>query len=131
MKLTKLAATALTAWLAATAAQAADPIEGVWKTQPDDGAFAHVRMAPCGPALCGVIARTFDDNGEFASDNIGKTLVIDMVPQGGGQYTGRVWRPSNDRIYIGKMALKGDSVDLSGCVMGGLLCSRQTWTRVK
>lgn len=36
--------------LTATAA-AADPIEGVWQTQPDDGAFAHVTVAPCGGAF--------------------------------------------------------------------------------
>ena len=31
----------------------ADPVLGVWQTQPDDGAYAHVTMAPCGQAICG------------------------------------------------------------------------------
>ncbi len=48
----------------------------------------------------------------------------------GGAYRGRVWRPSDDRTYIGKMRLNGDSVRLRGCVAGGLLCSGQTWQRV-
>lgn len=111
-------------------AASADPVEGTWKTQPDDGAYAHVRMAPCGDKLCGVIVQTFNGSGEYASPNKGKTLVINMVPQGGGQYRGKVWRPSNNKIYTGKMALNGNALKLQGCVAGGLLCSSQTWNRL-
>ncbi|TNJ40576.1 DUF2147 domain-containing protein [Phaeobacter sp. B1627] len=115
----------------ASAALAADPIEGTWQTEPDDGAYAHVAMAPCGGGLCGTIARTFNDSGEYKSPNLGKRLVIDMKPKGGGAYEGKVWRPSNDKIYIGKMDLNGNSLRLRGCVAGGLICSKQTWTRAK
>jgi uncharacterized protein (DUF2147 family) len=109
----------------------ADPVLGVWQTQPDDGAYAHVTMAPCGPAICGKITRTFNSTGEYRSPNIGKTLVIDMKPAGNGRYNGQVWRPSNDKIYTGKIDLAGDQLKLAGCVAGGLLCSSQTWVRVK
>ena len=88
-------------------------------------------MAPCGGGLCGTIARTFNASGEYESPNLGKTLVIDMKPRGGGAYEGKVWRPSNDKIYIGKMDLNGNSLRLRGCVAGGLICSKQTWTRAK
>ncbi len=110
-------------------AAAADPIEGTWQTQPDDGAFAFVEISPCGPAYCGVIARTFNDSGEYQSENIGRQLVIDMVPQGNGEYRGNVWRPSNNKIYIGKINLNGDQMELKGCIAGGLLCSAQNWVR--
>lgn len=109
----------------------ADPIEGNWQTQPDEGAYALVEMAPCGPNFCGTIKRTFNADGEYASNNIGKTLVIDMAAEGGGKYKGKVWRPSNDKVYLGKIALEGDSMRLSGCVAGGLICSKQTWSRAK
>ncbi|WP_171173897.1 DUF2147 domain-containing protein [Ruegeria sp. HKCCD8929] len=109
----------------------ADPVLGTWKTQPDDGSYAHIEMQKCGAAVCGKIARTFNDGGEYKSPNIGKTLVIDMVPNGDGSYAGKVWRPSNDKIYIGKMNLSGDSLALRGCVAGGLICSKQNWSRVK
>ena len=115
--------------LAATSA-VADPVAGTWQTQPDDGNYAHIQMAPCGDKVCGVIARSYNASGQFQSPSTGKTLVIDMVPQGDGTYKGKVWRPSNDKIYIGKMKLRGDKLDLSGCVAGGLLCSKQTWTRL-
>ncbi len=119
------------ALLLAAGAASADPVEGVWQTEPDDGAFAHVTMSPCGPAFCGKITRTFRADGEYQSPNLGKTLVIDMVPNGDGSYEGKVWRPSNDKIYVGKIQLNGDSMKLSGCVAGGLICSKQNWSRVK
>ncbi|MCV3272663.1 DUF2147 domain-containing protein [Roseobacter sinensis] len=109
----------------------ADPIEGVWQTEPDEGAYALVTMAPCGANFCGTIDRTFNADGEYASPNIGKTLVMDMAPDGAGKYRGKVWRPSNDKIYLGKIDLSGDRMRLSGCVAGGLICSKQIWSRVK
>jgi uncharacterized protein (DUF2147 family) len=109
----------------------ADPVEGTWQTQPDDGAYAQVLIAPCGANFCGKITRTFKNGAEYKSPNIGKTLVIDMAPKGAGKYEGKVWRPSNNKIYSGKIALSGKSLNLAGCVAGGLLCSKQTWSRVK
>lgn len=109
----------------------ADPIEGVWKTEVDDGRYAYVTMQPCGPNVCGVISRSFEGGAEYNSPNKGKMLVQNMAPQGGGKYKGKVWRPSNDKVYIGKMSLSGNTLKLSGCVAGGLLCSSQTWTRVQ
>ena len=115
----------------AAGAAFADPIEGMWKTQPDDGAYAHVKIAPCGPAFCGTIMETFKESGPYDSPNVGRQIVIDMVPSGAGAYAGKVWRPSNDKIYIGKIALSGSSMKLSGCVMGGLICAKQSWQKIE
>jgi len=76
---------------------AADPAEGIWQTQVDDGAYAYVTMSTCGSAVCGTISRTFNSDGEYQSENIGRQIVIDMVPQGGGSYEGSVWRPRTTR----------------------------------
>ncbi|MFW2587678.1 DUF2147 domain-containing protein [Sagittula sp. SSi028] len=116
----------------AAGAALADPVEGVWQTQPDEGSYAHVKMAPCGGGkVCGKITRTFNNSGEYKSPNIGKTLVINMQPQGGGKYEGKVWQPAKDRIFLGKMALNGNRLQLSGCVAGGLICKNQTWARIQ
>lgn len=110
----------------------ADPVHGMWKTEVDDGSYALVEMATCsGGKTCGWIRRTFDANGEYQSENIGKVLVINMENTGGGAYKGSVWRPANDKTYIGKMELLGNTLSLSGCVVGGLLCKAQSWTRVQ
>ena len=124
-------ALALAGLVISAGAALADPVEGVWKTEVDDGAYAYIQMAPCGAAYCGVIAKTFNASGEYQSENLGKKLVIDMVPNGDGSYAGSVWRPSNNKIYIGKMTLNGNKLKLKGCVAGGLICSGQNWTRVQ
>jgi len=118
--------------LAAGPAFAADPAVGIWQTEVDDGSFALIEMKPCGTATCGWMLKSYYDTGEeYQSENIGKRLVIDMVNQGDGRYEGQVWRPSNDKVYIGKMELNGNSLRLKGCVAGGLFCSSQTWTRLQ
>lgn len=123
--------TAIAAALMATAASAQDAAIGTWQTEVDDGAFAYINMAPCGSAICGTIARTFENGGtEYQSPNIGKQIVIDMVPAGGGEYEGQVWRPSNNKIYIGKMTVSGNALRLRGCVAGGLICASQNWARI-
>ena len=121
---------AVAALLLGAGAALADPVLGTWQTEPADGAFAHVRMQPCGDAICGTIARTFNAEGEYRSDTIGRQIVRGMVPQGDGRYEGRVWRPSNDKVYLGKIDLEGDRLKLRGCVAGGLICASQTWARV-
>ncbi|WGW02221.1 DUF2147 domain-containing protein [Tropicibacter oceani] len=120
----------LAAALVALAGMAhADPVEGIWKTQVDDGAYAHVTIAPCGAAICGVIARTFNSSGEYKSENIGKKLVWDMQAAGSGNYKGgKIWQPSTGKVFSSKMALSGNTLKVSGCV--GPICKKQTWSRV-
>ena len=127
--LARLAAT--TAAILVAGAAMADPIEGTWQTQADDGAFAMVRIQPCGNAFCGTIIRTFKGSTEYESPNKGKQIVRSMVPQGGGKYEGQVWRPANDKIYNGKATVSGSQMSLAGCVAGGLICKSQTWTKLQ
>ncbi len=110
---------------------AQDAVEGIWQTQVDDGAFAFVTIAPCDGAFCGVISRTFNTDGEYASENIGRQLVWDMQAAANGKYkNGQIWQPSTDKIFKSKMSLSGDVLKVSGCVAGGLICKKQTWRRV-
>lgn len=128
MKLYALAAAAV---LCATAASA-DPIHGVWKTQPgDDGNYAHVTMSACGGAVCGTLGKAYDSSGKsIPSDKVGKRMVWDMQANGGGKYSGgKIWAPDRDKTYKSKMALSGDALKVSGCV--GPICRSQTWTRVQ
>ena len=111
-------------------ALAADPVEGVWKTEVDDGNYAYVTFAPCGAELCGVISRTFNSDGEWQSANIGKRLVWGMTNAGNGKYSGgTIWQPSTGKEYRSKMVLNGNVLKVSGCV--GPICKKQTWTRVQ
>ncbi len=120
--------------IGATAAWSADPVEGLWKTKPDDnGNFGQVEIAPCGDKLCGVLMKSFDSTGaETESENIGKQIVWDMVANGDGTYSnGKVWAPDRDKTYNAKMALSGETLAVSGCVLGGMICRASEWARMQ
>ena len=110
----------------------ADPVEGLWKTKPDDnGNFGHVRIAPCADRFCGVLVEAFDSSGAVkASDNIGKQIIWDMIAEGDGYYDGgKIWSPDRDKTYKSNMQLTGDSLAVKGCVLG--ICrDGGTWVRV-
>lgn len=112
----------------------ADPVEGLWRTGLNDaGNFAHVRIAPCGAALCGRLAGAFDGSGRpIESPDPDAVIVEGMVPTGGGAYAGgTITDPQAGRTYRARMTLAGDRLRVSGCVAGGLLCRSQDWARVE
>ena len=116
-----------------TAAFAADPVEGTWKTKPDDnGNFGHVQIKPCGAAFCGTLVRAYDGAGkQIESPNVGRKIVWDMVAYGDGFYDdGKIYSPDRDKTYNSEMQLKGNSLTVKGCVLG--ICrDGGTWSRVK
>ena len=120
------------AMLIATPALAADPAEGMWRTQPDDnGNFGVVRIYPCEGMICGQLMQAFDGSGQpVESENVGKRIVWDMTAEGGGAYGGgKIFSPDRGKTYSSKMELAGDVLKVSGCVLG--ICRAQTWTRAQ
>ena len=111
----------------------ADPVEGTWKTKPDDnGNFGHVLVKPCGPAFCGTLVKAFDGSGkEIDSPNVGKKIIWDMVAYPDGLYDdGQIWSPDRDKTYNSDMQLTGNKLAVRGCVLG--ICrDGGTWTRVE
>ena len=110
----------------------ADPIYGTWETIPDDnGNFGHIQVAACGAKICGTLTKTFDDSGaEINSPNNGRNIIWDMEAKGDGKYGGgKVWAPDRDRTYNSRLELSGNSLKVSGCVLG--ICrDGGTWSRV-
>jgi uncharacterized protein (DUF2147 family) len=121
-----------TAMVFAAGAAMADPVEGVWKTKPDDnGNFGHIQVSACGAAFCGVLIKAFDGSGaEIDSPNVGRQIIWDMVAVGDGAYDdGKVYSPDRDKTYNSEMQLNGNSLAVKGCVLG--ICrDGGTWTRV-
>lgn len=120
----------------ASSAFAADPVDGVWKTEPDKtGAYLNVSIGACGSKICGTIKSAFDASGseDKSYASLGKKMIWDMVPEGGGTYDkGQIWDPDRNENFGSKMTLDGsDKLNVKGCAAGGLLCQTQTWTRVQ
>ncbi|TLP67867.1 DUF2147 domain-containing protein [Parasedimentitalea maritima] len=113
----------------------ADPVAGVWRTAPGEtGGYLHVNIAPCGSAICGRIDSAYDKSGTVQSDyeHLGKKMLWDMSGDGEGYYSGgKIWAPDADKTYASKMSLSGNTLEVKGCVAGGLICRGQDWTRIK
>ena len=110
----------------------ADPLEGMWRTAKDDnGNSGLIQVAPCGEALCGTLVKSFDANGnDMASANIGRQIISQTVARGNGEYRGKVYSPDRDKTYNSRLQLTGDTLAVSGCVIG--ICrDGGTWTRAQ
>jgi uncharacterized protein (DUF2147 family) len=123
-------------------ASAGDP-NGTWLTE---GGKSRVRIAPCGGAICGSITwlrEPNDETGKPKTDKnnadaakrgrplIGVPIVLSMKPSGTDKWAGQVYNAEDGKTYSGSVTLTGaTSLKLEGCVMGGMICKGQTWTRV-
>ncbi len=109
--------------------------DGVWKTElSDDGGYLEVTIGPCesdSKKTCGTISRAFTKDGENPDyKHLGKLMVWDMKSKDGTKFSGgKIWDPKEDKTYKSKMQLKGDELDVEGCVT--IICSGQHWQRVK
>jgi uncharacterized protein (DUF2147 family) len=122
----------LIAALGPSGAQAAD-VFGVWQSEKtDDGRYLQIEVHPCaGDAakVCGTVVGAF---GGARQDSIGKPIIWDMVPDGPGAWDdGKIWKADEDKVYASSMKLQGDTLVVSGCVLGGLICKSQRWPRVR
>ena len=138
-----LAAAAMLA-LTGSEALAADPA-GAWLTQTGG---SRIRVADCGGALCGTIVwlkepndpdtgkpKTDKNNSDASKRDralIGVQIVLGMKPAGADKWTGQVYNAEDGKTYSGNLTYAGgDTLQLQGCALGGLVCKSQTWTRAK
>ena len=112
----------------------ADPIEGLWRTSPDDhGDIGFIRVTTCGSTFCGKLERAENSKGQaIHPDTIGRKIVWDLEPTKRGEYEGRIYAPDRDKEYMSLLELSGDKIAVNGCVLGGLICRNGGhWARVK
>jgi uncharacterized protein (DUF2147 family) len=138
-----LAAAALLAFTCAEGALAADPA-GTWLTQTGG---SRIRVADCGGALCGTIIwlkepndpdtgkpKTDKNNSDAAKRSrplLGVQIVLGMKPSGTDKWNGQVYNAEDGKTYSGNLTYSGgNSLQLQGCALGGLVCKGQTWTKV-
>lgn len=137
-----LAMAALLVFAGSSGALAAEPT-GNWLTQTGG---SRIRIADCGGALCGTIVwlkepndpetgkpKTDKNNSDAAKRSrplLGVQIVLGMKPAGAGKWTGQVYNAEDGKTYSGNLTWSGgDSLQLQGCALGGLVCKSQTWTK--
>lgn len=114
----------------------ANDVVGTWQSEKNgDGAYIHVDIGPCasdGGKVCGKIVDAVDPTTTEKPEWVGRNIIEDMVAQSSTAWAdGTIWAPDDDTTYSAEMELKGDVLTVSGCVLGGLICRGQDWTRVK
>jgi uncharacterized protein (DUF2147 family) len=100
---------------------------------------ARIRIVQCVGALWGVISWTKgpagkdENNPDPAKRNrsiLGVPILINMKP-GGSQWDGEVYNAQDGSIYTSHIRLVSpDVLSIEGCVLGGLICGGENWTRV-
>ncbi len=98
----------------ATSAFAAEPIVGTWKRS--NGTL--IKYSGKGPTYCGSVL-----NGKYKGKSIG------CMSGKGGKYKGKVNKLDEGKTYSGKASAKGNTLKLSGCVAGGLICKSENLRR--
>ena len=130
--------------LLATWASALSPdigINGVWMTEHAD---AKIRIAACAQTLCGTIiwlAEPHDASGRPRTDVnnsdetkrarplIGLTIFTDLTPDG-DEWRGHVYNADTGKDYdVGIRLIDEQHASVKGCIVEGLLCGGETWTR--
>jgi uncharacterized protein (DUF2147 family) len=130
--------------LAAASPAFALDITGIWSTQDGD---ARVRISACGKALCGAIVSLKEPNdaatgkpkldkyNQDASKRtrpiVGIELISRMKPNAAqDRWDGTLYNPKDGNTYNGSLiAQNPQMLKLQGCVLGGLICKSETWTR--
>lgn len=118
-------------------AQAADA-RGEW-ARPNGS--SRIKIASCGGALCGTLVwlkspRKDVKNPDPAKRSrplVGSRTVLGMKPSGkAGQWKGKVYNAEDGKTYTGYMTMDGNNrLKLEGCVLGGMVCKGETWSRVR
>lgn len=105
-------------------------VEGVWQTGARDGSWGFVRFDPCGDAVCGTL---IGGGGRNVDPQFFGTVMVSDMRWDGTEFTGgQLLDVETGRVYLSRMRLVGpDQLRVSGCVLGGLICGGQTWTRVE
>jgi uncharacterized protein (DUF2147 family) len=131
-----LSRTALAALLVALpfSASAKAAIEGQWKNPKGS---VVVKVAPCGDeAYCATVVDASDKAKASARKGgttrlVGTRILSDLRPKGDGVYKGRAFEPKrNMRAPATLRMLSPTTLVVRGCVISGIICKEQRWTRV-
>jgi len=61
----------------------------------------------------------------------GVSILFGMKPSGTNEWEGSVYNPKDGKVYQAQMSQpQPDEVRIEGCVLGGMICDGETWTRV-
>ncbi|NLH79961.1 MAG: DUF2147 domain-containing protein [Phyllobacteriaceae bacterium] len=108
---------------------------GVWLRASGS---AKIKIDKCGGALCGTVVwerspRKDVHNPDPAKRDdpiVGRRVLLGLTPDGAERWKGEVYNAEDGKTYTGYVTLVGaNELKLQGCVLGGLICKSDTWSR--
>lgn len=125
--------------LASPAPAQPSDVHGLWLTKNRD---ARIRVADCGPLLCGTIvwlAEPIDrETGKPVTDKMNPDPARRARPmigvrvfgmqRAGGRWTGTIYNAEDGKTYSGSVEMIGPNrLKIEGCL--GPFCDHEIWTR--
>jgi uncharacterized protein (DUF2147 family) len=131
-KLTVFSACALLL-AASVAPPAAEGVQGEWRNTKNT---VHMRVAPCGAALCGTVtwaadAQRADARKGSGKELVGSVLLRELTSSGDATWRGKIYIPDlNTNASATVTQLSPKLLRISGCSLMGLACRTQHWHRI-
>ena len=123
--------------LASGIALAADPSPiGDWRVK--DG-YAVIRIDNCAGKLWGIVAWEKEAGKDVENPNpakknrpiLGMPILLAMAPTKANRWEGEIYNSNNGKVYSSNISMVDENtLKLEGCVLGGLFCGGENWTRV-
>lgn len=123
----------LIAALLLAAPASAQALEGQWTNYKKN---VIVQVERCGTAYCGRVIRASAKAQAKARKGgtpnlIGTQILTGLRPIGDGRFRGRAFVPKRNLHATATVRqINNDVMQVQGCVLGGLLCDKEEWTRV-
>lgn len=125
---------AATSLLGVASPASADGLQGEWRNTKNT---VHLRVRPCGSALCGIVTwaapqQRADARKGSGNELIGSVLLRDLRSSGKGTWSGKVFVPDvNANASASVTQINNVLIRVSGCTLFGLACKTQHWHRLK
>ena len=97
----------------------------------------HVRIHPCGKGRCGTVVWANDkakaDSARGGTRNlVGTELFREFREVSPKVWKGKVFVPDINKVFTGTGTIKDQNTIVArGCLIAGMGCKSQTWTRVR
>ena len=119
--------------LGAAAPQPARGLLGEWRNTNNN---VHLRLQPCGAAVCGKVTwaaalQRADARKGSGKELVGSMLLHDLRQGRDGTWRGKVFIPDINTNASGTVTQLSDVlIRVSGCTLLGLVCKTQHWHRI-
>ncbi len=111
----------------------ASPVDGVWV---NPAGSVQVRAGACGDKICGWIVWASeraqqDARKKGVNQLIGTALLRGYRATDRTHWTGEVYVPDMQSTFYSTITMiNPQTLNIKGCILGGLLCKSQIWRRV-